>query len=133
MNSLRGTITDVEIDRELSLVTVVLNDKVYLYAIVIDSPQTNSYLTKNNEIQVHFKETEVIIGKEDQSELSIENIIKGKIETIEEDPLLSKISIGTSVGTIIAIISTKSRRKLDLKKDDLVWAMVKTNEIMLSE
>ncbi|MGB5228322.1 TOBE domain-containing protein [Eudoraea sp.] len=133
MNSLEGHIKEVRVNGSLSLVTVALSDQILFKAIVIETPETASYLTAGHLVKVLFKETEVIIGKDIKHLISLQNQLRGVIRRIERGLLLSNILINTPVGDISSIITTNALDQLSLEEELIVCAMVKTNEIMLSE
>ncbi|WP_111706617.1 TOBE domain-containing protein [Lutibacter citreus] len=132
MNVLKGNIHKLTVSNNLTLVSTKVNN-IEIFAIVIDTVNSAPYLQEGNAIDVLFKETEVIIGIGETNELSIRNQFIGKIESINSNELLSKLVIKTSVGYINSIITTHSLKRLNLEIGTLVTAMVKTNEIMLSE
>ena len=132
MNTLVGKIENVTVNGSLSLIQVMVQQTL-MSAIVIDTPKTASYLKKGNNIKVIFKETEVIIGKGTAHQISLQNKLTGKIAHIESGELLSKLTLETSAGKITSIITTNAVVNLKLKVGDEVTAMIKTNELMLSE
>ena len=133
MNSLKGHIKEVQVNGSLSLVTVVLSDQILFKAIIIETPETAAYLTAGHLVKVLFKETEVIIGKDIKHLISLQNQLRGVIIRIERGLLLSNILINTPVGDISSILTTNAVDQLGLEEELTVCAMVKTNEIMLSE
>ena len=133
MNSLKGHIKEVEVNGSLSLVTIALSDEIFFKAIIIETPETASYLSEGHLVKVLFKETEVVIGRDIKHLISLQNQIRGKIKRIERGLLLSNIIITTPAGDISSIITTNAADQLSLKEELTVYAMVKTNEIMLSE
>lgn len=132
MNTLKGIVESVTVKKSLSLVKIKAGP-FHLTTIVIDTPESSPYLKSGNPVQVIFKETEVIIGKGNNHQISLQNKIKGTIETIESGELLCKVSLETEVGKIVSVITTNAVNQLQLKTGDEVTAMVKTNEVMLSE
>lgn len=132
MNILKGKIEYITVNKNLSLVNINVNGQL-LSAIVIDNPETVPYLKPGNSIKIIFKETEVIIGKGKTDSISLQNKFTGTVESVETGELLSKLTLNTTVGKIISIITTNAVNQLVLKKGSEVTAMVKTNEIMLTE
>lgn len=132
MNSLQGHITDIEVSGSLSIVTVRVNSENSMKAIVIETPETAPYLFHGNEVNVLFKETEVVIGLEHNLAVSMQNRIDGTIIRIEKGDLISKIRLDTSAGIIASVISTAAIGQLNLREGLFVTAMVKLTEIMLS-
>lgn len=132
MNRLSGHIGNIEVNGGMSLVTIDINHDVQLKTIVIETPETASYLKVGNPITTLFKETEVIINLNDWSQISLQNRIACKIQSIEIGKLISKVIFESSAGTITSIISSNAVNTLCLKQGMAVVAMIKLNEIMLS-
>lgn len=104
-----------------------------LTAIVIDTPETLPLLKLDNEVKAIFKETEVAIGLEQKHMISMQNQLSGTIMSIDESELLSKVVLQIETGEISSIITTKAVEILNLNVGDKAIALIKTNEIMLSE
>lgn len=104
-----------------------------LTAIVIDTPETLPLLKLGNEVKAVFKETEVAIGLEQKHMISMQNQLSGTIMSIDESELLSKVVLQIETGEISSIITTKAVEALNLYIGDKAIALIKTNEIMLSE
>lgn len=131
MNSLPGEISNIKTSGSLSLVEINV-DTIVFKTIIIDTPDTVSYLKLGNKVNVIFKETEVVIGIGLGHKISMQNQIVGELHIIEKGDLLSKLTIATTIGNIFSIITSNSVDHLELKVGDTVTAMIKTNEIMLS-
>lgn len=132
MNVLNGIIEEITVNGSLSLARVGVGD-THFTVIVIDTPETVSYLKVGNPIRIIFKETEVIIGKGTGHQVSLQNKLTGPVFSIESGELLSKIVLETSAGKITSVITTNAVKQLQLKEGNEVTAMIKTNEIMISE
>lgn len=133
MNSVQGIIRSIQTVESLSLVSVEAATELVLKAIVIETPETAAYLRIDGVIKVLFKETEVIIGTREVHAISLQNRIPATITDIEYGSLISKLSLQSEVADITSIISTKAVQQLDLKTGMSVLAMIKLNEMMLSE
>ncbi len=132
MNVLNGEIESLTSKDQLTLVGIKVG-QARLSAIVIDTPETAPYLKIGNPINVIFKETEVIIGKGVTHQISLQNRLVGKVKTIESGELLSKLELDTTAGKITSVITTNAVNELQLQEGTEITAMIKTNEIMLSE
>lgn len=132
MNKLQGFIKNIITSESLSLVYVDVNS-VKITAILIDTPTTNLLLQNGNTVHVIFKETEVIIGTGTNHQISMQNKFVGNIVSIESKDLLSKLIIDTLAGKITSIITTNAVKQLNLVVGLEVTAMVKTNEIIVTE
>jgi len=132
MNILKGKIESVSEKGSLSLVKIKVGSS-FLSAIVIDTHETAPYLLPGHSVKVVFKETEVIVGKGRQHEISLQNKLTGTIQSIETGELLSKLTIETKVGKVVSVITTNAVNQLGLTEGSEVTAMIKTNEMMLSE
>ncbi|MCE7990774.1 MAG: TOBE domain-containing protein [Roseivirga sp.] len=132
MNVLSGKIASVAPSGDLSLVKVDCSG-ILISVILIDTPDTATYLKVDMPVKLMFKETEVIIGLGSTHQISLQNKLDGPVTRIEKGELLSKITIQSEAGAISSIITTNAVNQLGLEVGTLACAMIKTNEIMLSE
>ncbi len=132
MNILKGSIERIKVNGDLSIVNVNVAGFIFS-TIVIDTPETASFLKVKNDVKIIFKETEVIIGVGDMSGISLRNKMVGTVTRIDADILLSKLTMKTEIGEISSIITSNAVKQLKIKLGMEVTAMVKTNEIILSK
>jgi molybdopterin-binding protein len=64
---------------------------------------------------------------------SIRNHLPGRIEQIISDRVVSEIVIDTAAGPITSIITTGSVNRLNLKKGDAVFAIIKATEVSVEK
>ena len=131
MNTLTGTITAIQSHDDISLVKVLSNGASFT-SIVLDTPATTDYLTIGNIIRLLFKETEVIIAKNFDIAISVQNRIPCSIHSIVTGVLLSQVNLSFGNVMISSIITTNAVKQLGLKENDTVLALIKTNEVSLS-
>ena len=131
MNNFEGFIKTVHVNGNLSIVDIEVTSDILMKAIIIDTPETASYLKSNAKVSILFKETEVIIGLGDQSGISLQNKIPAIITHVEIGNLLCKLDLKSDAGIFTAIISAAAAVALNLKVEDEVTAMIKLNEVML--
>tara|TARA_Y100000815_G_C13292279_1_gene481338 strand:- start:793 stop:1197 length:405 start_codon:yes stop_codon:yes gene_type:complete len=131
VNSFNGNIKTIQVNGNLSLVLVEVTPKLQLKAIVIDTPETATYLQSEASVAVLFKETEVIIATAEVPQISLQNRIPASIVSIEKGALLTKLKLQSDASVLIAIISTDSASHLELQEGKKVIAMIKLNEVML--
>lgn len=131
MNVLTGQIASIQAEGHLSLVRVHVGE-ISVTAIVVDTPGEASFLEAGAQVRVIFKETEVIIGKGPDHQVSLRNQFPGRIGAIEQGQLLSRITVESAAGPVVSVITTNAVRQLGLRVGSEVTAMVKTNEMMLS-
>jgi molybdate transport system regulatory protein len=131
MNTLNGTITAIQSHEGLSLVKVKSNHTIFT-SIVLDTPETVSYLQLDHSVKIIFKETEVIISKDFNPNISIQNRILCTIQSIKKGVILSQINLLSDTVSIKSIITSNACDQLALKENDSVMALVKTNEVSLS-
>jgi molybdate transport system regulatory protein len=132
MNSLSGIINQIEVNGSLSLVGIKVGDCDFK-SIVVETPETAEFLKIDGPIKVLFKETEVVISTDENPQISLRNKMKAIIQSIEKGKLLSKITMDTNAGNVTSIITTNAVIQLNLVEGSNVLAMVKTNEVLLSE
>ena len=132
MNSISGKISSIKTSESLSLVHIQAGSNE-LTAIVIDTPETLPLLKVGNEVKAIFKETEVAIGLDQKHMVSMQNQLSGTIKRIDTSELLSKVVLQIETGEVSSIITTKAIETLNLHVGNKAIALIKTNEIMLSE
>lgn len=132
MNILTGQISSIETKDSLSLVKILVGATT-LTTIIIDTPVSAPFLKVGTTVKALFKETEVVVGLDEQHAISIQNRLPGTIKDITYGDLLTKVSIQTETNSITAIITTQAVKELALTDGLSIQAMIKTNEIMLSE
>ena len=130
MNQLHGKITNIESHEDLSIVKINVGG-IKFTTIVIETSKTADYLKEGKDIDVLFKETEVVICRDRNSQISLQNRIDCVIEKIDKGKLLSQLTLYNKIGQIKSIITTNAVEQLKLQEKDEVIAMIKTNEIML--
>ncbi|WP_305983481.1 TOBE domain-containing protein [Roseivirga thermotolerans] len=131
MNSFKAKIIDIKTSGSFSLVSLEAIG-LKLKSIVIDTPQTADYLQINQEVSVIFKELEVSVATTPNLPISLQNQIPGSIIALQKGELLARITLQTQVGPITSIITAISADELELTVGQEVFALIKTNELMLS-
>jgi len=136
MNVLKGVITGILTEKEISLVRVDANGCA-LSSIVIDTPAGSSYLHIDSRVNCIFKETEVMIAKTFPLAISVQNKIECTVKKITAGKILCQIELQIIPGSdgpcvIHSIITRNACEQLDLKENDRVVALIKTNEVSLS-
>ena len=130
MNKLRGKIVEIETADSISMVNLDING-IKFCSIVIETPETADYLRIGNEVDIVFKETEVSIAKKLYSNISLSNKLPVKIERIIKGKILSELVTSYNKTEISSIIPTHFVDRKKLKIGDEVYAMIKSNEIMI--
>ena len=130
MNTIKGRISSISSYDNLSIVKVSAGKYVFT-TVVIETPETVDYLRLDNDINILFKETEVLICRKPCPQISLQNRIECHIQEIKKGKLLSQILMQSDIGPIKSIITSNAVDQLALKEADNVIAMIKTNEIML--
>lgn len=137
MNSLAGKITTILSEGDMSLVNVLVKGQVF-HSVIIDTPATNTSLRIGQPVRVLFKETEVMIARLTTEPLviSVRNQLPCRIRKIDAGKLLCELTLDWQPGddhlAIRSIITRNACEQLDLKENDLVIALVKTNEVSLA-
>lgn len=131
MNILIGTISQIQSHEGISLVKVRSSDVIFS-SIVLDTPETAHYLQVEKAVKIIFKETEVIISKDIKANISIQNQLLCRVDAIKKGVILSEINLMHEQQIIKSIITSNACEQLDLKENDSVMALIKTNEVSLS-
>lgn len=132
MNRLRGLISGIESNGHISLVDVTVGADTFS-AILLESPDNVAYLRLGNEVQVLFKATEVSLAKELNGLLSLRNRIRGKVSEIRHGAILSEVVFEYQGQSLRSIVTSRAVKCLDLDEGDEVDALIKANEVSLTE
>ena len=119
MNSLKGIIEQVDVNGNLSLVSLKVGECSFK-SIVIETPDTVEYLRVGNTVDVLFKETEVIIARGESFQISLRNRMKAKITSLDKGKLLARLTMQTNAGEVISIITSNAVEQLGLSIDSEV-------------
>ena len=131
MNKLKGNIEKIISHDGLSLIEVKVND-VLLKSVVITDSSDDSFLKENEQVELLFKETELIISTDENPNISLQNQLNCTIDSIKKGEVLSQVYLTFNSNKISSIITTNSVDRLGLNEGKKVIAMIKTNEIMIS-
>jgi molybdopterin-binding protein len=132
MNILQGVISGIQSTTHMSYVKVSLQD-TSIRTVILETPDTLSYLRIDGKVKVLFKETEVILSKFNIDASSLENALSGVINKIDQGDILTRVELNTPSGKVSSIITTESFKKLNFMVSDSVFALINSSEIMLSE
>lgn len=133
MNKLHGIITNVQTSGNMSIATVELAPQLHVKAIVLETPETASYLALGHPVDVLFKETEVVLATGPVNHISLQNKLSATVQSVEKGTLLSRVMLTTEVGNLTAVISTNAVEQLQLAQGTAATAMIKLNEVMLAQ
>lgn len=131
MNKLAATITAIDSNVHMSLVDLAVGDDV-LSATLLETPAQANYLKVGNQVSLLFKETEVSIAKKLSGLISLSNQLNAKVTQIVRGEILSAVTLAYQQHTIVSVITTRSVDRLELKVGDVVEALIKANELVLS-
>ncbi len=132
MNRLKGKIELINSHDELLLIELNVQE-TKMKAIIIGKPNDYSYLEIGNEIAILFKETEITISIDKYLNISTQNKLTCIVDSIEKGQFLSQVNLNFNDVPLSSIIATTSVENLNLNRKDTVTALIKTNEIILSE
>lgn len=130
MNKLPGTITQIQQSGAILLVDIDVAGHGFS-AFLIESANQPEWLSRGNDVDLVFKETEVSLAKNLSGIISMRNRMKCTVSQIERGGLLSKIGLRFKNFDLTSAITTRSVDALKLEIGDEVEALVKSNEVSL--
>ena len=132
MNRLHGIITRIESTDHLSLVDIEVASDLFT-AILVETPESATWLKTGNSVAVLFKETEVSLAKNLSGEISLRNRMAARVDAIRQGQLLSEVRLDYRGHPVTSVITTRSVERLKLMPGDMVEGLVKANEVTLLE
>ncbi|CAN5385824.1 TOBE domain-containing protein [soil metagenome] len=130
MNILQGTISAVKTDGSLSLVKVKAKNNI-ITSLSIDTPQHSDFLQVGKEVNIVFRETEVILAKQLQGLISVQNKLDCIVAHIEKGELLCKITLDFQGTNIISIITRNAFDQLLITEKENISALIKSTEVSI--
>lgn len=130
MNQIKAVITNIETQENLALIEFdFLSEKLTMITLDI-----NKSLKTGDRGLLNINPSQVAIAKTKSIELSYSNQLKAKIIEIETGKLLCSLTLELKDKSKIgALITSKSAKKMALKKGDDVLALLKASQISLQE
>jgi len=132
MNKILGKISRMTTSGNMTLVDVAVK-QANMTTIIIGKPGQISYLQMGKNIELLINESEVSIAKNRCEEISLNNQLDCLVDDITCGEIFSKISLTMEGQKLSSLITSRSVKRLDLKKGDKVTALIKTNEVFLKE
>jgi len=132
VNELKGIIESTESDEDLTLAVINVSGKLFS-AIVIETPDTVSYLRKGTSVIIFFKETEVAVAKNRTGEISLRNRFPCPVKRIRTGGILCEITFDMDGAEIVSVITRRSVERLDLKEGEEAEWLIKATEISIKE
>ena len=130
MNSITGTIANIQQSGSIILADIDIGTN-NISAMLIASANGDTWISKDKQVQVVFKETEVSLAKNLSGKISLRNRFQCVVKAIEKGELLSKIILECGSNKIVSVITTRSMQDLEISINDNIEALVKANEISL--
>jgi molybdate transport system regulatory protein len=132
MNQLKGNITGIQSHEGLSIVKVQGPNNCMFTSLVMDDVVSADWLQTGKQVSLYFKEIEVMISKDPDAKVSSQNRLPCKIQSMNTGVILCQLELLFGETIITSIITSNACRQLDLQENDLVTALIKTNEISVS-
>ncbi len=132
MNQLKGTITGIQSHEGISIVKVEVPNNCIFTSLVMDDVESADWLQHGKQVNLYFKEIEVMIAKDPDVKVSTQNRIPCKIQSMDKGIILCQLELLFGETIITSIITSNACAQLNLKENDLVTALIKTNEISVS-
>jgi len=133
-NTFPGTVTRITKGAVNAEIELTLGDGDKIVAIITNTSVEALGLSVGTKATALIKSSWVILGKElNKARLSTRNIMPGIVESIQEGAVNSEISLKLAGGTLlIAIITNRSVRSLELKVGEEAFAAIKASHVILA-
>jgi molybdate transport system regulatory protein len=132
MNQLLGKIQTIQESGGLALVDVEAGGHGFT-ALMISSPHLPLWVRGGKAVRLIFKETEVALARNLAGAISMRNQLPCKVKSIKRGEILTVVDLLFRHYTLRSAITTRSADRLKLRTGSRVTALIKANEITLSE
>jgi len=102
---------------------------VKLSMMSLELPNIKEY----DKVLLSVKPTHISLSKLYPSQTTISNILLSEVIDIQNGDVLSMVLLKTGESMIESIITLEASKRLDIKKSDKVYALVKSSELFIKE
>ncbi len=102
-------------------------------ALMISSPHAPSWLRRGKPVRMIFKETEVALARGLAGAISMRNRLRCTVRSITRGEILTVVELSFRRHLLRSAITTRSADRLKLRPGSRVTALIKANELALSE
>ena len=129
MNYIVATISQIQSLDSINVVSFTVQSHV----LKMMSLELDSNLQEGVKVKLGAKSTNVSIAKAFSGELSISNQLPCKVSDLELGELLCRVKLSFLEGELESIITKDSALRMNLQKDDVVNALIKSSELSIVE
>lgn len=132
-NSLSGTVTAITKGAVNAEIAINLEGQETIISVITNASVERLGLEKGKSAFAIIKASDVMVGKNvEGAKLSARNVLAGKVTNLEDGAVNSEVGIQLPGGTVlVASITKESVKALDLKRGDLVNAIVKASHVLV--
>jgi len=129
MSSLIAKVLEIQSSENINIVKFEIESEI-LSMVSLD---INSDIYIGRTVKLLVNSTHVAVAKNLSGELSYENQIRAKIETIREGNLLTYITLAFGKSQLESIITKESSLAMKLSVDDSVTILINASELSICE
>jgi len=127
MNTIKGTVVAVNSANGLCEVEVK-TPLGNIYAVVLESPGEAEFVKQNKQVKCIFKETEVLLLKENVSQI---NLFEGTIKSLEKGRVLSMLVVDCKGEEIRVMLTSRQVDTLGLSQGTEVYMLLSPMHVIL--
>jgi len=133
-NQIQGIVESITVSEVSAQVLIKLKSGNTLISSITKAALLDLDIKKGDELTAFFKSSNVLISTENNIAISARNKFEGKVSTIKKDAVNSELVVDIGNGdSVVAVITTNSIDKLNLKKNMPICAIVKSSDIMVGK
>lgn len=125
MNKILCTITDIVSDEQIALVSMCSKEHIFTAMLL------GHHLEIGMEVNVLFKETEVMICDSSYSKISARNRFVSKVLSVHKTKTISRVVFEFEGGVISSLVSTPALEELMIAEGLVFGWFVKSSEVMI--
>lgn len=129
MNQISATVTKLESFENITLVSFL----AFNQPLKMMSLEMNKELQIGSIVTLGVKASSVSVAKNLESELSISNQLKTTAEDVNNGMLLTSVKLRFGDTILESIITLESSKRLDLKKNETLIALIKSSDLSILE
>jgi molybdopterin-binding protein len=129
MNFIEAIVSDIQSNDSITIVTFDF-DNTHLRMMSLD---LNTPIVIGSKVKLGIKASSIALAKDLSGVMSISNQLQSVVKSVNNGELLSSVKLDIKGFILESIITLASSKKLTLKENDNVVALIKSSELSIIE
>ena len=132
-NQLSGTIKKIVKGAVNAQIIIVLKSGNTLVSVITNNAVDSLGLNEGEEVTAFFKSSSVMLGR-GEMQISAQNRLEGTVQSVHTGAINSEVVVSMGdLDKIVAVVTQESIQMLNIEQGSRVYAVIKSNDIMIGK